>query len=233
MKPDSLPEAPPPIASPPDAWTLFREFARVGLSGFGGVLPFIRQAVVVRNRWLDDRAFAELLGIAQVLPGPNVVNIAVMLGYRHAGLGGAASAFAGLVLMPLLLLLGLTAVYYRFADQPAVRGALQGMMAVSAGLILATGLRLAASLPRKARTLIPLALATVAIGVLRLPLIPVVLVLVPASVAMEWWVTRQGAAAARSPGSSAPGSPSPGSSSPDPSPPRPSSADGPPPVPPR
>ena len=199
------PEALPPEAAsaeaapPPDAWTLFREFARVGLSGFGGVLPFIRQAVVVRNRWLDDRAFAELLGIAQVLPGPNVVNIAVMLGYRHAGLGGAASAFAGLVLMPLLLLLGLTAIYYRFADQPAVRGALQGMMAVSAGLILATGLRLAASLPRSARTLTPLVLATVAIGLFRLPLIPVVLVLVPASVAAEWWVTRRRTAVAAGP----------------------------------
>lgn len=171
--------------TPPGALTLFSEFSRVGLSGFGGVLPFIRQAVVVRNRWLDDREFAELLGVAQVLPGPNVVNISVMLGYRYAGLRGAASAFAGLVIMPLLLLLALTAVYYRLADQPAVRGALQGMMAVAAGLILSTGLRLATSLPRSLRTVIPLVLAAVAIGLLRLPLIPVVLVLVPACILAE------------------------------------------------
>ena len=182
---------PSPPRSRPGPGTLFREFARVGLSGFGGVLPFIRQAVVVRNGWLDDRAFAELLGIAQVLPGPNVVNIAVMLGYRHAGLRGAASAFAGLVLMPLVLLLALTAVYYRFAEVPAVRGALQGMMAVSAGLILATGLRLAASLPRTLRSLVPLVLAAAAIGLFRLPLIPVMLVLVPAAVAWEWWASHR------------------------------------------
>ena len=155
------------------------------------MLPFIRQAVVVRNGWLDDRTFAELLGIAQVLPGPNVVNIAVMLGYRYAGLRGAASAFAGLVLMPLLLLLALTAVYYRFADVPAVRGALQGMMAVSAGLILATGLRLAASLPRTLRSLVPLVLAAVAIGLFRLPLIPVMLILAPAALAWEWWASHR------------------------------------------
>lgn len=176
---------------PPGALVLFIEFARVGLSGFGGVLPFIRQAVVERNRWLDDREFAELLGVAQVLPGPNVVNISVMLGYRYAGLRGAAAAFAGLVLMPLLLLLALTAVYYRLADQPAVRGALQGMMAVAAGLILATGLRLTASLPRSARTVIPLLLAAVAIGLLRLPLIPVVLALVPACILAEWRAERR------------------------------------------
>ena len=183
--------------TPPGALTLFSEFSRVGLSGFGGVLPFIRQAVVVRNRWLDDREFAELLGVAQVLPGPNVVNISVMLGYRYAGLRGAASAFAGLVLMPLLLLLALTAVYYRFADVPAVRGALQGMMAVSAGLVLATGLRLAQSLPRTVRSLVPLMLAAAAIGLFRLPLIPVMLVLVPIVVAWEWRASRPAAESKR------------------------------------
>lgn len=178
------------LPTPPGAWTLFSEFARVGLSGFGGVLPFIRQAVVERNRWLDDREFAELLGIAQVLPGPNVVNLSLMLGYRHAGALGAFSAFIGLVGMPLLLLLGLAALYYRFGEVPGVRGALQGMLAVSAGLVLATGIKLAASLPRRARTLVPMVLAAAAVGLLRWPLVPVVAALIPVCLALEWQAGR-------------------------------------------
>lgn len=172
--------------APPGPARLFGEFARVGLSGFGGVLPFIRRAIVDRNGWMGDREFTELLGIAQVMPGPNVVNLAVMLGYRYAGFRGVMAAFAGLVLMPLLLLLALAAFYYRFGDLPGFRGALRGMMAVSAGLIIATGLRLAASLPRRWRIYLPTVAAMVAVGVLRLPLVPVVLPLMALCLLLEW-----------------------------------------------
>jgi chromate transporter len=178
-------------ASLPTPTRLFTEFARVGLSGFGGVLPFIRRAIVERNRWMDDREFTELLSIAQVMPGPNVVNLSVMLGYRYAGLRGALAGFTGLVLVPLLLLLALVACYYRFGDLPGIRGALRGMMAVSAGLIIATGLKLASSLPRRWRTYLPMAAALVAIGVLRLPLVPVVLALLAIALALEWQAGRE------------------------------------------
>jgi chromate transporter len=180
-------------ASPPGPARLFGEFARVGLSGFGGVLPFVRRAVVERNGWLDDRGFTELLGIAQVMPGPNVVNLAVMLGYRYAGLLGALFAFSGLVLVPMALLLAIVFFYYRFGDVAGVRGALRGMMAVSAGLILATGFKLATGLPRHLRALVPMLLALVAVGFLRLPLVPVVLVLLPLCLALEWRAGRRSA----------------------------------------
>ena len=178
---------------PPGPGRLFGEFARVGLSGFGGVLPFVRRAVVERNGWIDDRGFTELLGVAQVMPGPNVVNLAVMLGYRYAGVRGAMFAFSGLVLVPMALLLAIVYFYYRFGDVAGVRGALRGMMAVSAGLILATGFKLATGLPRHVRALVPMVVALIAVGFLRLPLVPVVLILLPLCLALEWWAGRRAA----------------------------------------
>jgi chromate transporter len=125
------------------------------------------------------------------MPGPNVVNLAVMLGYRYAGLLGALFAFSGLVLVPMMLLLAIVFFYYRFGDVAGVRGALRGMMAVSAGLILATGFKLATGLPRHLRALMPMLLALVAVGFLRLPLVPVVLVLLPLCLALEWRAGRR------------------------------------------
>src|SRR5262245_22045395 len=99
------------IAPPPKPRTLFFEFARMALSGFGGVLPFIRRAVVERNRWLNDRDFVEVLSLGQVLPGPNVINDSLMLGLRFAGLRGAVAAFSGLVLVPMVVVLTIMVIY--------------------------------------------------------------------------------------------------------------------------
>ncbi|CAG9165851.1 chromate transporter [Cupriavidus respiraculi] len=181
------PDHPPSIPGPRE---LFLEFARMGLTGFGGVLPFVRRAVVERNRWLGDREFVELLSVGQVLPGPNVVNLALMLGMRFAGLRGALAAFAGLVLVPMTGVLLLMLLYEHYRDVAAVQRMLTGMSAVAAGLILATAIRLGQSQPRTARNLLLAAAAFVAIGLLRWPLVPVMLVLVPLGIGLEWYGER-------------------------------------------
>lgn len=170
---------------PPPAGRLFVEFSRMGLSGFGGVLPFVRRAIVDRNRWMDDREFAELFSLAQVLPGPNVVNISLMLGYRYAGWRGAVVSFAGLVLVPMVLILVIAGIYDQYRSLPVVRHMLLGMMAVSAGLVLATGIRMALAQRRTVRAGVMGAAALLAIGVLRLPLVPVMAVMIPAGIALE------------------------------------------------
>jgi chromate transporter len=183
IPPDNPVEKPAFIPGPRD---LFFEFARMGLTGFGGVLPFVRRAVVERNRWLGDREFVELLSVGQVLPGPNVVNLALMLGLRFAGLRGALAAFAGLVLVPMTGVLLLMLLYEHYRDVAAVQRMLTGMSAVAAGLILATAIKLAQAQPRSARGLLLGAAAFVAIGLLRWPLVPVMLVLVPLGIGLEW-----------------------------------------------
>lgn len=139
---------------PESVGDLFVSFTLIALQGFGGVLAVIQREMVERKRWLTNEEFVEDWSVAQVMPGPNVCNLAMMLGARHFGLAGAMSALAGLLALPLVLVLTLALLYARFAVLPEVQGALRGMAAVAAGLIFAAGLRMAAAL---GRNVLPLA----------------------------------------------------------------------------
>ena len=192
----------PPIVSPADPRDsarrerrispseLFRTFAEMSLYGFGGVMPWARRMLVERRRWLDDREFAELLAIGQILPGPNICNMAVIVGYRHAGWRGSLACAAGLLSAPFVIVLMLGALYHRFGALPAVQGALRGMMAVAAGLVLMTGIKLAQSQPRTVRGLVFGLLSLTAVGILHLPLGWVMLVLIPSALCVEWRAQR-------------------------------------------
>jgi len=133
---------------------LFFAFTWLALQGFGGVLVVVQRELVERKQWLTHDEFVEDWAVAQVLPGPNVVNLSLMFGGRMFGLPGALTALAGLVAAPLVIVLLLAVLHTRFAHYPAVEGALRGMAAVSAGLIGATGLKLSVAL---ARNPVPLA----------------------------------------------------------------------------
>ncbi|RKP44904.1 chromate transporter [Trinickia fusca] len=193
MPADSSAPAPDPTSSrhsPLAPADLFRAFCEMGLYGFGGVLPWARRILVSRRRWLSDREFAELLAIGQILPGPNICNIAVIIGYRHAGWRGALAALGGLISVPFVIVLTLGALYHRFGGLAAVQGALRGMTAVAAGLVLVTGIKLAQSQPRTVRALVFGLLALGGIGLLHLPLGWTMLVLIPLALFTEWRAQR-------------------------------------------
>lgn len=125
---------------------LYVSFTILALQGFGGVLVVVQRELVERKRWLTNEEFLEEWAVAQVMPGPNVVNLALTLGARHFGLAGALAAVAGVISVPLLLVLALALAYAGFVDDPRVVGALRGMSAAAAGLVVATGLKLAGAL---------------------------------------------------------------------------------------
>lgn len=179
-----------PLRRPRSPGEIFRVFNRLALQGFGGVLPVAQHHLVERERWLGKEEFVELLSIGQVLPGPNIVNLALMFGDRFFGWRGALAALAGMLLVPMALVLAAASLYARFAAVPAVAGALRGMGAVAAGLVLATALRLVPALKRGAlgRDLgYAVGLATfVAVGLLHWPLVWIVLGLGGASCALAW-----------------------------------------------
>jgi chromate transporter len=125
---------------------LFVSFTLLALQGFGGVLTVVQRELVEKKRWMTHEEFVEDWAVAQVLPGPNVINLAIMIGSRYFGLKGALVALAGMLTAPLFLVLSLAAFYAHFADNPSVANALRGMGSVAAGLIAATGLKLVASL---------------------------------------------------------------------------------------
>jgi len=179
-----------PLAAPRSPGDLFWTFTSLSLQGFGGVLAIAQRELVERKRWMTREQFVETLSVSQVLPGPNVVNLSLMIGDRHFGLRGAFSALAGMLLIPLLLVLAITALYAQFASHPMVSGALRGMGSVSAGLVIATAFKLAVTL-RRGPMGVPLsvlfgAVTFVAVGLLRWPLIWVLLSLGPVGIALAW-----------------------------------------------
>jgi chromate transporter len=143
--------APAPARPQPRSPTdLFLSFTWLALQGFGGVLAVVQRELVEKKRWLTTEEFVEDWAVAQIMPGPNVVNLSIMIGDRHFGLRGAMAALAGMLCMPLLGVLALALVYAQYAQYPQVVGALRGMGAVAAGLITAAGLRLLPALRRHA-----------------------------------------------------------------------------------
>ena len=174
----------------PIRWpTLFLVFSRLALSGFGGVMPFAYRALVERRRWLTDRDFASCLAISQMLPGPTVLNLAVMVGWRYDGLAGATAAFGGVLAGPFVLILAIGYAHARFATLPVIQHALAGMSAVAAGLIVALAVKLAIGLVRAQPSRGPLllavlfaALAFAGVGLMRWPLIAVAGVLAPLAI---------------------------------------------------
>ena len=166
--------AAPPTARPKSLTDLFVSFTLLALQGFGGVLAVVQRELVENKRWLTREEFIEEWAVAQIMPGPNVINLSITLGARYFGLRGAFAALAGMLTFPLLVVLALALVYAQFAANAQVAGALRGMGAVAAGLITATGLRLMPALQKNVMGM-PLCIALgiasfVTIAWLKLPL---------------------------------------------------------------
>ncbi len=198
---------------------LFLVFSSLALSGFGGVLPFAYRALVERHRWLSAKDFAGLLALAQVMPGPTICNLTVMVGQRHAGFRGACAALAGIVAGPFFIVIALGVAWQRYGGLASVRQALTGMSAIAIGLILATAVKMGRELFRRdagaqeaplrnditrvqtdtppsywtARRLAQMllcALAFAGVGLMRWPLAAVVAVLAPFAIALSWFTDR-------------------------------------------
>ena len=113
------------------AFDIFLAFTQISLSGFGGVHFWARHVLVERRRWLNDRDYVELLAMGQLLPGPNVLNLGLMLGYRLAGIPGAFACTIGFLGWPFAIVIGIAMLYARFEHLPLAQHALAG----AAGLV--------------------------------------------------------------------------------------------------
>lgn len=166
-------------ARPESLADLFWSFSLLALQGFGGVLAVVQRELVEKKRWLTLDEFIEDWAVAQIMPGPNVVNLSLMIGGRHFGIRGALAALAGLLAFPIVIVLLLAMLFAGVADAPAAQGALRGLGAVAAGLIAATGLKMLPALRKNAMgrpaCAVIGALTFAAIAVLRLPLVAVLL----------------------------------------------------------
>ena len=135
-----------PLNTPRSKTDLFLSFTVLALQGFGGVLAVVQRELVEKKRWMTQAQFVEDWAVAQIMPGPNVVNFCLIIGGRHFGLGGALASLAGLLFAPLAVVLILASVFGGVSDAPWAQGALRGMGAVAAGMIAATGIKLIGAL---------------------------------------------------------------------------------------
>jgi chromate transporter len=175
---------------PPQAIGLARIFAaflRLGCTSFGGgTAGWLYRDIVLKRRWIDDSTFLSDLALGQAIPGSTGVKLTVELGQRLHGAAGAAVALVGLLAGPFAIVLAVGAAYARFGEQRILHAMLDGVAAAVIGLTFATGLRSAAhGAPGPAA--LAIAAATVfGVGVMRWPMLPVILALAPVSIALAF-----------------------------------------------
>jgi len=185
------PTLPPP--PPPSVLALFLAFAKMSVSGFGGVLYWARRAIVDQRRWLTADEFNETYALCHFLPGPNIVNFSMVFGARLRGIVGGIAAFAGLLVPPMLIMTLVAALYAHFGEIDMLRRILGGISCAAVGLLIANVLRMAMPLVarRDAAGAAMLVVVFIAIGLVRLPLVAVLLVAIPISVVVML-LTRKG-----------------------------------------
>jgi chromate transporter len=165
------------VRSDPTSLQLFTGFLLLGLMGFGGVLPLSRRVLVEERRWLTSDEYLELLSLCQFLPGGNITNLAVTIGYRFRGATGAIAAIVGVIAAPIVVLIGLGILYDRFQTDPIVRHMFLGLAAAASGLLISLAVKIVAPMRRNPAGIAIALLCVIAIAVLKLPLLPTMLVL--------------------------------------------------------
>ncbi len=173
---------------PQTLWALFWGFLSIGARAFGGVLPWAHRVLVEERRWIEPADFTTVLALCQFLPGPNIGNVSVVLGRRWFGLRGALVAFAGLMALPLVWVLGLAYLYADFSANPAIRAVVTGVGIAGGGLFIGTALKLAKPLAGRP---FGIGLATVCFGVIGLGRVSLFLVL-PLAMLLAWLGARKG-----------------------------------------
>ena len=147
--------------------------------------------IVEQRKWLSAEEFTDLLGLCQFLPGGNIINMAVAIGLKFHGVKGAFAALIGLIAFPTAIVVGLGAIYAEVQANPHVQHMFAGLAAAAAGLLVAMAAKITVPLFKRWEGLLVAALCFLAIAVLRLPLLPTMLTLAPASIGLTWFVTRR------------------------------------------
>jgi chromate transporter len=146
--------------------------------------------IVEQRRWMTEEEFINMLSLCQFLPGGNILNLSICVGARFDGLRGAIAAFLGLLAMPVIIVLLLAIVYGTYGHIGSVQAAFRGVSSAAAGLIVASAIKMAYPLRRDPRAIAFLMLVMAAVLILKLPLVWMLVMLVPPSIAAAWIMRR-------------------------------------------
>jgi chromate transporter len=176
----------------PGLVAIFAAFLRLGCTSFGGgTAGWLHRDMVLRRHWIDDAAFLQMLTVGQALPGSNGIKLTVLIGQYLRGTAGAAVALLALLLGPFAIVLALATVYAELTGQKMLHDMLEGIAAAVVGLTFATGLRSVVHGTPGPAAFIIAAATVLCVGVLRWPLVPVVLCLGPLSIGLAWLQLRR------------------------------------------
>lgn len=167
-------------------------FLKIGGSAFGGsTQALVFRETVERRHWMTDQQFLAGQAIAQVLPGANPVNLALYVGLKVRGGLGAIAAVMGMIAPAFCIILVMGFAYRELSGLSATHFVLGGVAAAGVGATLAMGFKMVRKMPRKIWPAV-IALAVFgAIGLFRMPMIPVVLIAVPLSIAAAYFDARR------------------------------------------
>lgn len=162
-------------------------FAKIGLMSFGGALSgWMHREIVVRRQWMAEADFLSGLALGQIMPGANVANLSLYIGQRLRGGIGAVTALLGMLLPPMIVVLALGMLYDRVAGVLWLHRFIDGVAAAAIGLTIMVGIKASRRVERRAGPVTILLLLFVTVGVLRWPMVPVVICVTPASIALAW-----------------------------------------------
>src|SRR5829696_1620741 len=175
------------FAQPVSLWSLYKLFFGVGLMSFGGGLTawFHREVVLVR-RWMTDDEFFSGYSLAQVLPGANSTNMAVYIGQHVRGAIGSVVALSALLSGPFVVVIAAASAYRYLLEIPGFQAAMAGIATAAVGMLFHLAIRSARGSFRHVPSLLVLAATFVSVGILQWPLLPVIIVLAPLSIAASW-----------------------------------------------
>lgn len=176
--------------STPSIKTLFLTYTKIGILGFGGVAAVARYVIVEERKWLDEKEYATYLGVGQILPGPNTINVAVMIGERYQGKLGSLVCVIGIMFLPAGIAVALGIAYDQFSTIPHVQTALIGASAAAAGTFLGTGLKMLGRIQKRMTDYLIIGLTIVLVAGFHVSLVTTVLALIPTSIAIKWIANR-------------------------------------------
>lgn len=157
----------------------------MAMQAFGGSTAIAQQFLVDQKQWLTMPRFLEMLTVSQVLPGPHIMILSIMLGDRYFGWRGALAAFLGMITFPATLMLTVFVIYEQYASNPVVSAALAGMAASASGMVVGAAIKLVPNIKSniigKPVWILLLAVTFISVGLFKMSMIKVLpLVGIPA-----------------------------------------------------
>jgi chromate transporter len=167
--------------------SLYGVFFQVGLMSFGGgISTWVHREIVNVRHWVTEEEFMSGFALAQILPGVNSTNLTIYIGQHLRGAAGAATALCGLLSGPFVIVLAVGTIYAKLIALPGFAAAMAGIAAVAVGMLLRLGIVFSRRVERRVVPALVMAATVVAVGILKWPLVAVVAVLAPISIAAAW-----------------------------------------------